>query len=125
MPTDPTWGQFANAWGGEENILVGGAFSTCAGEAYLTQNQKEVSGDGTVNNYMDLDNFWNNAVGAKEYLAGELDLDASTATVDDWITAWESNKETQEAFILTVNCMNAKTLAAGIATVAAAVYATI
>ena len=84
-----------------------------------------MNADGTVNNYVDLANFWNNAAGAKEYLSGELGLDSASATVDDWISAWESTKETQEGFILTVNCEHAKALAAGIATIAAAVYATI
>ena len=126
MPEDPTWGQFSALWGGEDAVAVGGNVSGCAYPAYVAQSAGEVDETGNVSNYKDLANFWENSTGTKEALSEALGLDAATATVDEWIEAWGSTVATQEGFILTVGCIgNARALAAGIATVAAAVYATL
>ena len=46
LPEDPTWGQFAAAWGGEAKIVVGESFTACAYPAYVAQSAKEVDENG-------------------------------------------------------------------------------
>ena len=120
-------------------MIVGNSWSECETEAYIAQLgtypyvEMSLNNDWTwtgseITHYDELDNNWVTYMTVfpeeKELFGVEEEIDST----DSWITTWESDVDTAKAAILDVQCMdaaNATGLAAGIATVAAAVFATI
>ena len=89
---EATWGYFSAIWGGEENIVPGAAFQSCAWPTYMDAHFAE-NPDGLTNNYSDLGNFLEYVPGAREALTL-----AEDATLEDWLAAWEGDAWTQEQF---------------------------
>ena len=134
VPEEAAWGRFATDFAGcgddgcGREMTVGNSWTECETEAYITQLATYPSDAGGITYYDELDNNWVTYMTVfpeeKELFGVEEEIDST----DSWITTWESDVDTAKAAILDVQCMdaaNATGLAAGIATVAAAVFATI
>ena len=145
IPDDPNWGRFATEWGCDDDgcgkeMSVGNSWTECETEAYIdnlvtyTQDYELEFGSGfwtpsstEITSYMELDNNWVTYMSVYPDEKELYNLEYSIGSTDSWITTWESDVETHKASIMEVQCMdaNATGLAAGIATVAAVLFAAI
>ena len=100
VPSEATWGQFSNIWG-EKGTVAGNSFTSCTNEAYINKHKEDIkdSKDGSTNNYADLQNFLDYHEGVRPNLGLE-----EGDNVDEWITKWQGDADTQKNFMITVAC---------------------
>ena len=107
---DSEWGQFADVWKSSSmgELAAGSWWGACMTKAYVDANAAVNADSRERNNYEDL------------ALIKELFPDFNEfGDVDEWIDAWGSTAETQEAFIMNVYCKEASDKAMALAASAA------
>ena len=96
MPENPAWGGFAEIWGGPDEIHAVQSKQFCASQAYVDAHFA-MNPDGLTTNYDDLKYTLESVEGVKETFNVE--------TVDEWLEVWGSDADTQEDFVLSMNCL--------------------